>query len=115
MRVGSRSYTPASFLGEARDMGVCKRIPFIPHKLEMGKTVVYLAHKEAIAVEMPSVDGKEPKTEYTPGFFGAFIPTGVERLMWQSEAEVLTDEDKERMAKEGIQVVPIPDGDPDHA
>lgn len=115
MRVGNRFYTPASFLEEANTMGISKRIPFIPHKLVMGKTVIYLAHKEAIAVEVPGEDGKEPKTEYTPGFFGAFIPTAVEKLMWQSEAEALTDEDKERMVKQGIQVVPIPDGDPDHA
>lgn len=48
MGVGERHYTPESFIKEAMEMGVSKRIPAIPRNLVVGKSVVFLSHKKAI-------------------------------------------------------------------
>ncbi|GAI07703.1 unnamed protein product, partial [marine sediment metagenome] len=56
MLVGAGNYkTKEDFLDEAHRMGICKRIPFIPKGLELGKTVVYLAHPKACEVKEPAV------------------------------------------------------------
>lgn len=129
MLVGEKYYTPESFLDEAHHMGISKRIPFIPKGLELGKTVVYLAHPKAVEITQPAVlqqamgileeaRTKQPKLleveqiEKKPGIFTAFIPQRVEKLVWESE---LTDEKREQLEKRGITPVPIPDGDKDHA
>lgn len=129
MMVGSKYYTPESFIREAREMGVSKKIPFIPKNLELGRTVVYLAHpkavevREALAVQqaMAIVEDKgtmqprlldaETKPTYALGIFCAFIPTQVEKLIKQSEA---TEETLEALRKRGITPVLVPDDDPDH-
>lgn len=46
--VGERHYSPESFVKEAMEMGVSKRIPAIPRNLVVGKSVVFLSHKKAI-------------------------------------------------------------------
>ena len=51
MMVGSKFYTPQTFLEEARTMGISKKIPAIPKNMELGVTVVYLAHPKAIEVQ----------------------------------------------------------------
>lgn len=52
MLIGAGNYkTPQDFLEEAGRMGISKRIPFIPKDLELGKTVVYLAHPKACEVK----------------------------------------------------------------
>ncbi|GAI78518.1 unnamed protein product, partial [marine sediment metagenome] len=40
--------SPEHFVKEALEMGVSKRIPFIPKELKLDETVVLLAHKKAI-------------------------------------------------------------------
>ena len=130
MLVGAGNYkTPFDFLNEAKTMGISKRIPFIPKDLELGKTVVYLAHpkaceaREPVALQqaMAIVEGPETKqprlleterVEKALGIFCAFIPKRVEKLVWESE---LTDEKLEQLEKRGITPVPIPAGDIDHA
>ena len=130
MGVGAGYYkTPEVFLDEATSMGISKRIPFIPKGLELGKTVIYLAHPKACEVKVaPALQQamgileeartKQPRlleterNEKKLGIFCAFIPKRVEKLIWESE---LTDEKRERLEKRGITPVPIPDGDKDHA
>lgn len=130
MLVGERYYTPEGFLEEAHRLGVSKRIPFIPKGLELGKTVIYLAHHKAAEVRQPVALQQamsileesqtsqprllevEKKPEKTLGIFTAFIPHRVEKLIWQSQA---TPEELERLEKRGITPVIVPDGDPDHA
>ncbi|MBA7597905.1 hypothetical protein ES703_04913 [subsurface metagenome] len=130
MLVGAGNYkTPQDFLEEAHHMGISKRIPFIPKDLEIGKTVIYLAHPKACEVKEPAAlqeamaiveeaQTKQPrlleteKVEKALGIFCAFIPKKVEKLVWESE---LTDEKREQLEKRGITPVPIPDGDEDHA
>ena len=130
MLVGAGNYkTKEDFLDEAHHMGISKRIPFIPKGLELGKTVVYLAHPKACEVKETAVlqqamaiveeaQSNQPrlleteKVEKKLGIFCAFIPKRVEKLIWESQA---TPEELEKLEKRGITPVIIPDGDSDHA
>lgn len=130
MMVGVKYYpTVEDFAEEAFRLGICKRIPFKPKKLTLGQTIIYLAHPKACTVREPVVvqqvkalvGGEEEtnqprlvdaeKQEKTLGIFCAFIPQKIEKLVWESE---LTDEAREKLEKQGITPVPIPDGDGDH-
>ncbi len=128
MLVGEKYYTPESFMDEAHRMGISKRIPFIPKGLELGKTVIYLAHPKACEVKVaPALQEamalveenqtKQPRlleterNEKRLGIFCAFIPKRVEKLIWEKDA---TPEELEKLEKRGITPVPIPDGDKDH-
>lgn len=126
MRVGHKFYTVESFKTEAGQMGISKRIPFIPKGLELGKTVVYLAHNKACEVtEAPKYqhpmsvpeetsqdklldDGKK---EYRVGIFTAFIPQRVEMPIWEHQD---TPETREKLALRGITPVILGNRDPDH-
>ncbi|MBA7661638.1 hypothetical protein ES703_69658 [subsurface metagenome] len=130
MLVGAGNYnTPESFLEEAHHMGISKRIPFIPKDLELGKTVVYLAHPQACEVREPIAlqqalaivegsDTNQPRLLETEkvskalGIFCAFIPRRIERLIWESQA---SPEELEKLGKRGITPVIVPDEDKDHA
>jgi len=129
MLVGEKYYkTPEDFLDEAHGMGISKRIPFIPKNLELGKTVIYLAHPKAVEIKQPVAlqqalniveqsETKQPRLLETEiierclGIFCAFIPKRVEKLIWESE---LTDEKREELKRRGITPIPIPDNDRDH-
>lgn len=129
MGVGERYYkTPGDFMLEARKLGVSKRIPFIPKELELGKTVVYLAHpkacevRESVALQKAMAIADSSKTnqerlidseriEYRLGIFSAFIPHRVEKLIWEHDA---TAEELESLEKRGITPVVIKNGDLDH-
>jgi len=129
MLVGAGSYpTPQDFVKEALAMGISKRIPFIPKGLELGKTVLYLAHPKACEVREPvalqqamaivqETQTKQPKLLETEriekklGIFCAFIPKRVEKLIWEDE---LTDKKREQLEKQGITPIPIPVRDKDH-
>lgn len=129
MGVGERYYTPESFLQEAHHLGICKRIPFIPKDLVLGKTVVYLAHPKAVEVKQPAalqealsiIQGSETEqprlletetVERGLGIFCAFIPRAVEKLIWETEA---TPQELEKLEKRGIKPIIVPPGDKDHA
>ncbi len=130
MLVGAGNYkTPEDFLDEAHRMGISKRIPFTPKGLELGKTVIYLAHPKACEVKEPAAlqeamaiveeaQTKRPrlleaeKVEKKLGIFCAFIPKRVEKLIWESQA---TPEELEKLERRGISPIIIPDGDKDHA
>jgi hypothetical protein len=130
MRVGEKYYpTPGHFMSEGMDMGISKKIPWIPKELELGKTHIFLAHPKACEVKVPAVlqaagavvdgnNGDQPrlldaeKAEYKMGIFAAFTPRAIEKLIWKHQA---TDEEVEALAKRGITAVTIEDGDLDHA
>lgn len=121
MMVGEKFYSPEAFITEAITQGISKRIPFIPRKLKLGETVVYLAHKKACSVpdseaeEVPAKDQPRlvdtPKMKKALGIFCAFIPQRIERLFFEDE---ITDELKEEMAKRKITIVPVPTNDKDY-
>lgn len=73
MWVGEKHYpTPSAFVGEAMGMGISKRINSIPRGFELGKTIVYLAHKKAI---WKSLDEQEA------GIFGSFVPKWIDGVI----------------------------------
>jgi len=114
--VGSRFYSPVSFIEESEKMGVSKRIAFVPSQLKIGETWILLAHKEAVRkligehiLDLDKPTAKQYET--TPGIFYAFKPTKIEKLIWKSEATEKTLKD---LKDRGITPVIIPDGDKDH-
>lgn len=71
MWAGHAHYTAQSFTQEALEMGVSKRLPSIPRDLEIGRTVVYVAHIKACGDFLAG-------QEMTPGVFMAFRPTHID-------------------------------------
>lgn len=134
MLVGEKFYPrPQDFLNEAVIMGVSKKVAFIPRELEVGKTMIFLAHlracevKEPVGVQqaMAILDGSDHETprlldaervKKVPGVFSAFIPTIISMLVWKSKLKGKSGRElRESLEKRGITPVPIPDGDRDHA
>jgi hypothetical protein len=126
MAVGTKFYPETSdFLNEAKSQGISKRIPFIPKKLKIGKTVIYLAHNKAFEAKEPVVlqQAMGILTQSQPrlidaeiknvklGIFSAFIPQRIEKLFWESEKTKKLAKD---CKKQGITPVWIKDGDIDH-
>lgn len=111
--VGEAYYSPKHFIKEALEMGVSKRIPFIPKELKLGETVVLLAHKKAISgVIISDQPGESHLTEDKPGIFYAFTVTAIEMPIYESD---LTEEKRKELNKRNITPVTIPDGDIDHS
>lgn len=117
--VGEAYYSPEHFIKEALEMGVSKRIPFVPKELRLGETIVLLAHKKGILKGLKEiVESKSNhvdihhEQEYSPAIFYCFKPTKVEMLIYESE---LNDEKREELVKRNITPIPIPDGDIDHS
>ena len=104
MYVGESYYTPDSFMSEAVQMGVCKRIPYIPDNLVLGISIVYLAYNK-----MPFKVNNG--TEYLPAIFTAFKPSGIETLIRQSDA---SKEKLQELKDKGITPVIISDNDKKH-
>jgi len=124
---GESFYTPGSFIKEALEMGVSKRIAAVPKNLKLGETWILFAHKKAVQMtvvenvselwEQTRETGKAPDINEVgqlvdvPGIFYAFRPQRLELLIWQKDA---TDEKLAELEKKGITPVIIPDGDVDH-
>jgi len=102
MWVGKKHYpTPKEFAVECGEMGVSKRLPFIPGDLKLQETWTMFAHPEALG------EGEES----SPGIFYAFKPTKIEIIVPES---FLDDTVKEYLEKIGVTPVAVPDDDPDH-
>jgi hypothetical protein len=101
--IGEAHYaTPAEFMAEARRMGVSRKIKAVPKDFELGKTIVYLAHRHTPLKEMDLETG-EPKRG--PAIFTAFKPTGID-LVIADEHKV--PEKAEKLAeKYGARVVKV--------
>lgn len=128
MLVGDKYYTPKTFIAEATGQGVSKRIPFIPKDLELGKTIIYLAHHKACEVIGPAIvqqartlaDGDDShqkrlldadEVKHRTGIFTAFVPQRIEKLIWKSDA---TKKELTNLKKRGITPIVITDGDKEH-
>lgn len=112
MWVGKQFYTPESFREEAQRLGVSKRLPYIPKWLKLGRTWVFLAHPQAVEVNGADAEGK--LFDRAPGVFAAFVPSRAEQIMTESEAAQLSQEYIDELDAQGIDIVTVPDGDPDH-
>ena len=94
MFTGKKFYSPKSFIKEAKEMGISKRIATIPKELEVGTTWVLLAHVEAgerlvdadekLTNGNKTIDGKcQIKV---PAIFYAFVPKRIVKLITPLEA-----------------------------
>ena len=129
MWVGERFYTPDSFMKEAREMGVCKKLNKIPKDLVLGKTWIMLAHPAVPIYDDPEfVEARkkwrenllpaliaedlliEPKPPTKPAIFYAFIPSWIEKLLFKGK---VTEQELEELKKQGITPVLV-DEDEDH-
>lgn len=114
--IGGSFYTPQSFAEEAGRMGISRRIPAVPREFEIGKTWVFLAHREAEWEPCPKCgdlskglappdceecggDGRVP----VPAIFYLFRPQRVEYVVSDEEEP----EEIERMVKRGIRPVRV--------
>jgi len=104
--VGERYYSPENFVKEAIQMGISRRIAAIPKGLKLGETWILFAHKHVIPFK-----NEKNEDDFKPAVFYAFRPTGLELLVWESEA---TPERLAELEKRKITPVIIPDGDKDH-
>jgi hypothetical protein len=121
--IGKQHYpTPAHFTAEARTLGVSRRIKSVPRGFVAGETWVLLAHVEAAhgrqrlgdldPAPLPGVDPDGLVDIRLPGLFSIFQPTGIEKIVTETEAR-----DADAMAAleaRGITPVAVPDDDPDH-
>jgi len=101
--VGEKFYpTPQHFVNEALKLGVSKAIPSIPKGFELGKSIVYLAHRKTVTAIV------ENKMISIEGIFYAFIPLRFEYLVKKSDFEQNKDKYLE-MEERGIEIVVVPD------
>jgi len=128
--ISSQFYpSPSHFVAEADRLGISRRLSALPRELEVGKTWVFLAHPKACVI-----DG-----EYQPGVFRVFKPERVEKIVKQSDFDIIAAIQERRGeviplaaddprtpevlnvikafnadTKRRIIWVPVPDDDPDH-
>lgn len=105
--VGKRQYPRQKFLQEAVSMGISRRIGAVPRGFESGRTVVYLAHPDAIPPGHPALGGHGDKDDEKPkaAIIAAFRP-------WLERIFADTDQDSEAVKKaieQGIRPVLVPD------
>jgi hypothetical protein len=133
MWVGSKFYTPGSFMKEALEVGASKRINAIPKGFVVGETWVILAHRQAAMKIFDRHEfDKKGNCEYCgqaeldilgrngsslpqckrkmPGIFSAFKPDRIEKLVDDDTPQ----EEIEQLEKRGITVIKVPKNDKDH-
>ena len=110
-------YTPESFIREALDMGVSKKIPALPIALKLRQDWIFLAYQKLIpkkGKDMLLPFGGEESTRhgFQPGVFYVYRPQRLELIVTASQAQ---DVDKMReLKRKNIHPVIVPDDDPDH-
>lgn len=121
MWVGSRYYTPNSFILETKRMGANKRIGHVPKELKVGETWVLLAHKKAGKRKMTGEELKEAKYQTTltgklmtecPAIFYAFKPTRIEIIITEKQSK--NKKYMKSLERRGLTPVIVPDDDADH-
>lgn len=108
--VGEKFYpTPHDFTNEALELGICKAVPSIPRDFELGKSIVYLAHRKAVNLY---VEDKNTLMGYKikehSGIFMTFRPTHFEILVKESDYKAKKEEYDE-LEEKGIKVIIVPD------
>jgi hypothetical protein len=116
MWVGAKFYSAESFVKEAQEMGVSKRIAEIPKGLKLGSTWVLLAHPKYLFWEkapQQTLDPNLPNVRVEkPAIFYAFKPQRIEMLIWKSQA---TSQRILELEKKGITPIMVPDNEKEHA
>jgi hypothetical protein len=115
--IGGRYYkTPEDWSREAKTMGVSRRISQIPKDLVVGKTWVFVGHREAIKrpcdclkqgplMLEPDPDCEKCDNGYAnvPGVFHAFKPDRIEKVVDKD----VTQKEVDKLTKRGITPVII--------
>ncbi len=106
-----KEYTANTFIVEARQMGVSKRIHQIPKDFQVGLDWVWLAKLQLIppAGKTLAIDSNE--RGYGAGIFSIFKPSAIEKIITESQA---TAGEAAALKEQGIVPVVVPDDDPDH-
>lgn len=91
--IGEKFYTADAFTLEAMRQGVSRRIKSVPKGLEIGKTVILVAHRQAPL-------GKD---RTGPAVFGAFVPRAIEYIVKPDDS----NEKLQRLADRGIRLVRV--------
>lgn len=107
MWVGAKYYTPESFIAEARNQGVCKRIATVPRHIKIGETWILLAHKKA-GFQMEQDEDSQQKLDGDvlmkpvpcPAVFYGFKPTRFEQMI--SKRQSRNKKFVEKLKKRGI-------------
>lgn len=105
---GERFYTPESFVKEALEMGISKRISTVPKGFKVGEDWVFLAHPKAGREKQEGTDN----IKQVPAVFYAFKPERIEKMV--SEEEFKNEEEMKKLRERGITPVPLPASDADH-
>jgi hypothetical protein len=101
--IGEGFYKNASdFTAEAHQMGISRKIKAVPLGFELGKTIVYLAHRHVVDTGEKDDDNK-PKLG--PGVFTVFKPTGID-LVIHDENQV-PDKAEKLAEKYGARIVKV--------
>ena len=106
MFVGSQNYTPESFIKEAINMGVSKRIPEIPSWLKLNETWIFLAHQKTPKENLQGNGMHMKEPELAPAIFYGFKPSRVELPCWKAQ---LSNEQILKLEKRGITPVFLED------
>lgn len=111
------SNTPSSFIAEAKNWGVSKRIPALPNDFRINEDWVYLAYLKLIpspkkSFRLPTMDEPDGSQGYRPGIFYAFRPIAVELIITETQS---FDKDLvDQITDAGVTPVVVPDDDSDH-
>ena len=85
--VGESFYpTPVEFIKEGYAQGISRRISQIPHDFIVGITTVFFAHPKAIDNTAGVLDQGDI---FKPGIISAFRPQAIERIVLQSQYDLL--------------------------
>jgi hypothetical protein len=99
---GSYYSNAADFTTEAHQMGISRKIKAVPNGFELGKTIVYLAHRNVVDT---GEKDENDKPKLGPGVFTVFKPTGID-LVINDENNV--PEKAEKLAeKYGARIVKV--------
>ena len=124
--IGGKFYpTPGHWMNESREQGVSRRIQTVPNDFELGKTWVFVAHREVVEVKCPDcestgrgpvVDARRLQPTYAicekcdgsgevkkPAIFHAFKPTAIEYIVKDDD----DDDELERLVKRGVTPVRV--------
>lgn len=101
--VGGLYYpTAASFMEEAAEMGVSRRVQRPPRGFKVGEDWIVLGHAKAMS-KRTQHDLDDPVEVWVPGIITVFKPTAIEYIVKGDE----TDEEIEALEKRGISPVKV--------
>lgn len=90
--------TPESFLREATELGISRRVHAVPKTFKLGQIAVFIAHRKAI-----SVTDEDNKVTYNCGIICAFIPQRIEYVVKDND----TDRKLEGLTNKGVTLVKV--------